>query len=318
MLKAMKKLGFRAVRALVLGLGLSMLANGAPGRAQSADRQKFLEEEHFLGCLAYVYNPALWISYNDTLYFMPKTDEQTAKLRQMIEARSRYSALTGRRARYDLAAKALADSGIDPAWQKKILLPYSTTNENLTPTLSRQLRIVPSYKFLRAFGEDAFIQAGDSIYFVMDYRRGGSLDSDTNAFASGTNAFLIKEGWKTFTTSSGQLRRVEAFTNAALNKHETAILNAAVTAFRNEAASLAKAFSSSVARREDFESLKSRANDSSPYLQYLLARAYLSGKGTEKDETLGMEWMRRAAANGSGDALSYLKSVNSAASKPAR
>ncbi len=305
----MKKLGFRVSTALLLGLGLWRLVSGDGAMAQSTGRQEFLEEEHFLGCLAYVYNPALWISYNGALYFMPKTEEQVAKLRQMIDARSRYSVLTDRRARHALAAKALARSGIDPAWRKKILLPYSISNENLTPTLSRQLRIVSSYKFLRAFGEDAFIEAGDSIYFVMDYRRGGFLGADTNAFASGTNAFLIKEGWKTFTTSSGQLRRVEAFTNVALDKQETAVLDAAVAAFRKAAASLAEAFSNSAAKREDFESLKSRASDSSPYLEYLLAMAYLDGKGTEKDETLGMEWMRRAATNGSGDALSYLENA---------
>jgi Sel1 repeat len=303
----MKKLGFRVSRALLLGLGLWTLVNGDGARAQSAERQRFLEQEHFLGCLAYVYNPALWISYNGVLYFMPKTEAQIARLRQMIDARSRYSVLTNRRARHALAAKALAESGIDPAWQKRILLPYSVTNENLTPTLSRQLRIVSTYKFLRAFGEDAFIEAGNSIYFVMDYRRGGSLGANTNALASGTNAFLIKEGWKTFTTSSGQLRRVEAFTNVALDNQETAVLDAAVAGFRKAAASLAEAFSKAAAKREDFESLKSRASDASPYLEYLLAKAYLDGKGTEKDETLGMEWMRRAAANGSGDALSYLE-----------
>jgi Sel1 repeat len=298
----MKTPAVRTVAPLLLGLWLGAL--GCPGRAmgQDVDRQKFLEEEHFLGCLAYVYSPALWISYNGALYFMPKTDEQSAKLQEMVNARARYRFLTNRQARHDLAAKALASSGLDQSWQKKILLPYSLTNENLTPTLSRQVRFVPSYQFLRAFGEDAFIQAGDSIYYVMDFAREG-------AHPSGTNACLIKEGWKSFTTTSGQLRRVEAFTDTALNKQEAAVLDAAVVAFRKAAQSLAEAFANATATRENFEALKARATDSSPYFEYLLAKAYLEGAGTEKDPAQGMEWMRRAATNGSGDAVTYIENL---------
>ncbi len=53
--------------------------------------------------------------------------------------------------------------------------------------------------------------------------------------------------------------------------------------------------------------MRARATDSNPYMQYLLAKAYLEGKGTERDEKLGMEWMRRAARSGSGDATAYLE-----------
>ena len=270
-------------------------------RANSAapDRQKFMEQEHFLGCLAYVYDPALWISYDNALYFMPKNDEQTSKLQEMITARAKYRELANRQTRHQLAANALAGSGLDEAWQNKILLPYSLTNENLTPTLNRQLRIVPSFKFLRAFDEDAFIQADDSIYFVIGFGRGG-----TNS--SGTNAFLIKEGWKSFTTTSGEKKRVEAFTDVALTPEERSVLNTAVAGFHKAAAVLAEQFTNSAARRQEFESLRARASDASPYFQYLVAKGYLEGRGTEKDEDLGMEWMRRAARNGSGDALSYL------------
>ena len=44
-------------------------------------------------------------------------------------------------------------------------------------------------------------------------------------------------------------------------------------------------------------------------MEYLFARCYLDGKGTEKDEKLGMEWMNRAAKSGSGDAISYLEKL---------
>jgi TPR repeat protein len=43
-------------------------------------------------------------------------------------------------------------------------------------------------------------------------------------------------------------------------------------------------------------------------LQYQIAKAYLDGKGTDKDEQQALEWMKRAAKNGSGDAAAYLES----------
>ena len=45
-------------------------------------------------------------------------------------------------------------------------------------------------------------------------------------------------------------------------------------------------------------------------MEYLLAKSYLEGSGTAKDEKLGLEWMKRAAKNGSGDASAYLENVN--------
>jgi TPR repeat protein len=44
-------------------------------------------------------------------------------------------------------------------------------------------------------------------------------------------------------------------------------------------------------------------------MEYLLARCYLDGKGTDKNEVVGMEWMNRAAKSGSGDAISYLEKL---------
>jgi TPR repeat protein len=35
----------------------------------------------------------------------------------------------------------------------------------------------------------------------------------------------------------------------------------------------------------------------------------LEGKGTEKDEALGMVWMKKAANDGSGDATTYLEGL---------
>jgi TPR repeat protein len=44
-------------------------------------------------------------------------------------------------------------------------------------------------------------------------------------------------------------------------------------------------------------------------MEYLLAKAYLEGKGTGKDEKLGLLWMNKAAHDGSGDANSYLEGL---------
>jgi TPR repeat protein len=44
-------------------------------------------------------------------------------------------------------------------------------------------------------------------------------------------------------------------------------------------------------------------------MEYLLAKAYLEGRGTEKNEQVGLDWMNRAAKSGSGDAKSYLEAL---------
>jgi TPR repeat protein len=51
-------------------------------------------------------------------------------------------------------------------------------------------------------------------------------------------------------------------------------------------------------------------------MQFLLGRAYLEGKGTGKDEKLGLDWIKRAARNGSGDAKSYLEKIEPPKSSP--
>ena len=99
---------------------------------------------------------------------------------------------------------------------------------------------------------------------------------------------------------------MEAFADVALSKEETDVLNRVAAAFQKEAAALGQKISALKDGRE-FEEYRARANDSSPYMEYLLAKAYLEGKGTETNEPLGLDWMNRAARNGSGDAKSYLE-----------
>ena len=140
----------------------------------------------------FLYSPAFWISYNDSLYFQPKNEAQVRQLEAMKAARSKYVALTNRETRHEIAAKGIAASGIEERWQRKILLPFSTTNQYLTPTLGKPLRIIPRYKVLQSLAHgDALIQDAEATYFVMNFGRGADD-------ASGTNACLIKEGVKAY------------------------------------------------------------------------------------------------------------------------
>ena len=169
------------------------------------------EQKHFLECLACVYSPAFWISYNDSLYFQPRNEAQARQLEAMKAARSRYVVLTNRETRHEIAAKAIAASGIDVHWQRKILLPFSTTNQDLTPTLGKPLRTIPSYKVLQRLAHgDALIQDAEATYFVMDFGRGADD-------ASRTNACLIKEGVKAYSDGKS-FRTVDAFQNVSLSK----------------------------------------------------------------------------------------------------
>jgi TPR repeat protein len=295
----MKKRLLAFIGCSLLCLGLRAQAADAASSAAAPSELMLREQKHFVECLASIYSPEWWFSYNGSLYFRARSEAQAQQLEAMKTARSKYVALTNREARYDLAARLIAGSGIGEAWQKKLLLPFSPTNQNLTPTLERQVHVVPSYKVLQSFPNgDALIQDDRSTMFVMNF---GPARTNT----AGTGALLIREGVKAY-SSGGAFETVSAFENVALSPEETAVLIRVVAACREHVASLDQP-PPSAAAKEEFEALQARATDSNPYMEYLLAKAYLEGKGTEKDEKLGMEWMRRAAKSGSGDALSYLQ-----------
>ena len=270
--------------------------------AQPRSERLILEEKHFLECLAYVYSPALWISYKNSLYFAPKDEAQARQIEALKIARSKYVALTNREARHELAFTTLASSGLDEHWQKKLLLPYSDSNPNLTPTLNRPFRAVKSYKVLQTLEQgDLLVQDGQEVLLLMGIGQQGVTDTNTHLA-------VVKEGERSFATSSNEYQRVEAFSRAELNKEEVAVLNRAVTAFQAKSAALAQELAGFKAKQE-FEDSKARATDNNPYLQYVVARCYLDGKGVQKDNKLGLQWMTRAANNGSGDAKNYLQEV---------
>jgi TPR repeat protein len=288
-----------------LFFSLWVCAQPSTGNPVAPDQgeQMLREEKHFIEALGYVYNPALWISYRDGLYFAVKSDAQAQQLETLKTALANYVALTNRQARHDLAAKVIAESGIDAAWQRKILLPYSETNQNLTPTLDKPVQVVPDYKLLRSLADgDALIEAQEVPCLVMNFSGGTNVPP-------GSEAWLIKEGEKAYATAPGEYQRVEAFTDVRLRKEETAVLNRVATACRKKAAALATELRGVGAASQEFENSLRRATDNNPFLQYQVAKAYLEGKGTRKDETLGMQWMNKAAKNGSGDARSYLDSL---------
>ena len=259
------------------------------------------ERKHLLECLAAVYSPAFWFSYNDSLYFQPRNEAELQQLEAMKAARSKYVALTNRETWHEIAAKGIAASGIEEAWQRKILLPFSTTNQYLTPTLGKPLRVIPRYKVLQSLAHgDALIQDAEATYFVMNLGRGADD-------AAGTNLCLIKEGVKSYSDGGG-FKTVAAFENVSLSPEEKAVLTRVAAACQRQATGLAREIDAPKAQ-EEFEDCKARATDSNPYMEYLLARCYLEGKGTDKNEAVGMEWMNRAAKSGSGDAISYLEKL---------
>ena len=285
-------------------LSFACVSAGAADPPSSAVSEQMLrEQKHFLECLGVVYHPAFWISYNGAPYFQIKDQGQLRKLDAMKAARAQYAAFTGFRARYDLAAEALTDSGLPEATQRKILLPFSDSNPNLTPTLTKPFRVLSHYQLVQKFGEgDALLREGDTICFVMDF-------GAETAAGSGTNAWLVREGTKVYTAPDGSKQTVEAFTSVGLSPDDTAILVRASAAFRKKAEAINQQLAESKTHREFTDSL-ARADDRNPYLQYQVAMAYFEGKGTPKDEKLGLEWMKRAAQNGSGDAKAYLEKVS--------
>jgi len=259
------------------------------------------EQKSFVECLSCVYSPGWWFSYRDALYFQPRTRAQAQQLEAMKATRSGYLALTNHEARHKLTAQIIAESGISPSWQLKLLLPYSATNQTLTPTLDKPVRVVPKYTVLQSLASgDALIKEDAATYFVMNFGRGADD-------AGSTNALLIREGVKSYSAGGG-FQAFEAFANVSLNREETAVLNRVAAAFQRQAAALGQEISNRK-HGQEFEDYKARASDSSPYLEYLLAKAYLEGRGTEKNEPLGLEWMNRAARNGSGDASAYLETL---------
>jgi len=206
-----------------------VLARGADSLPSGAEGQKRKEQIHFLECLAFVYDPAMWLSYQGNLYFSPRTDDQVERLGQMKKSREQYVALTNRLERYELAAKALARSGIGERWQKKILLPYSDTNQDLTPTRRLSMRSLSKYQVVRTFsGGDALLADENGAVFVMEFGR--AADD-----AHHTKAILVKAGMKSFKSQSGDYVHVEAFTDAGLNQEELTVFQRAVNVFASEA-----------------------------------------------------------------------------------
>jgi len=260
------------------------------------------EQRHFVECLIYGFSPALWISRGGSLYFMPKSDVQEQRIETMKAEREDYVAFTNLQARYEFAAKLMADSGLDPAWQTKLILPWSPTNRNLIPTLEKPLRLLPVYTLLQTLRDgDALLQEGKYIYFVMDYGRAAD-----DAFR--TNCVLVKEGTKTYRTVAGASKTVEAFTDAGLNQEEIEVLNRVVAGLRQKSASLGQALAGYRAKQA-FEQHRSLAAESNPYMEFRLASDYLAGTGTPRNEALGLEWMAKAAKHGSGDAEAYLEKL---------
>ena len=183
----------------------------------SLDRQRLVEQRDFAEYLACLYDPALWISHNQRLYFAPHIEAQRRQIEAMDAARTRYVAFTNREARYQFTAKALAESGLDPDWQKKMLLPYSPTNLYWVPVQDKPVEVADQYSICGPpLAGGVMIQAGDSIGFVVGFGRGA------DDFHS-TNALLVREGMRYY-TETNEHKSVAAYSDVALTALETTAL----------------------------------------------------------------------------------------------
>ncbi len=315
---------------------------GGTGAASGGPGGTLIEEQkHFLNCLAYVYSPALWISYDNNVYFGLKTEEQATNVQNMVAQRNNYVAFTNRLARYQLAARVLAQSGLDESWQKKLLLPHSETNYNLTPTLGRDPVLVSPYLVLDLSGEGVLntnvfnkdealvrVPVGTNVLTFLATQWGHAPPD-----ILGTNLWVVEKEKETertrrYATAMG-FQTVPVLACVNLNKEEQAALSRASAAFEKAAQSLTipapqervpepvPAVARDTARpavvrdtaREIFNSYLASANDSLPSMQFLVGKCYYEGQGTPKNEKLGLEWLNKAAKNGSGEALDYLDNL---------
>jgi hypothetical protein len=327
--------------AVLFGAGL-LAQPAAPG---GIDQPLLAEQKHFLQCLAYVYSPAFWISYENKLYFSIKTEEQDMRIHEMIDQRAKYVALTNRLARHQLATQALAQSGLDDSWQKKLLLPYSDTNANLTPTLDAEKVTAPlgSYLVLDLDGEGV-LDPSRSVFNKDEVLVRAPVGTNVLTFVasqwthaphevSGTNLWVIDTQKKRrYATSLPSFQEVPVLACVELSKEEQVILSRASAAFEKAAQALIIPIQQErvserpatrvpervaervpeVARdraRETFNSYLSSASDSIPSIQFLVGKGYYEGQGTPKNEKLGLEWLNKAAKNGSGEAQAYLENL---------
>ena len=63
---------------------------------------------------------------------------------------------------------------------------------------------------------------------------------------------------------------------------------------------------------KQFEFYKRRAEEGSDHAQFELGMRYLNGKGTDKDEALGRQWMEKAAKQGHKEASQKLATLPAA------
>jgi len=106
--------------------------------------------------------------------------------------------------------------------------------------------------------------------------------------ASGTNAVLIKEGTKTYSADQ-QFKMVEAYANAALSPEEKAVFESRCgLRFHKEATALAHKIDGPKPKRSLRPSRPGRRT-AIPICSICWQSCYLEGKGTDKDEQLGLE-----------------------------
>src|SRR5271166_3526398 len=106
----MTKLRLSFIGCLLFCAAALAQSTGGSASPEGPNEQMLSERKHFVECLASVYSPAFWISYNDSLYFQPKNEAQLQQLEAMKAARAKYVVLTNRATWHEITAKAIAAS----------------------------------------------------------------------------------------------------------------------------------------------------------------------------------------------------------------
>ena len=168
--------------------------------------QGMIEERDFLARLRVTYTPDFWVSSNDVLYLQPKDIEPEMALAAFTKATRGYTVLTNKADRTALIDKYFAASGVDENYQQMIRHPKK---------LSVKFVRFSSYKMMQSMENgDALIQNDEG---TIRYIYGLGRAADDKEYA---NAELIKVGLKTYTTTIGGTKTVDAYLSVSLNNEE--------------------------------------------------------------------------------------------------
>jgi len=279
--------------------------------ANTDNLQRLIEERDWLARFSKFYAPEFWINYKGTLYFLPKTDEQTKCFEALFSAVEKYKVLTNKSDRYALVETKIVETGLSQFWQNEVLVPRSNPQKQkimLPMYLDKPLCTMGRFKLFQSFENgDALIKDDDeSIYYVYDLGR--AVDDKYYL-----NAEMFREGIKTYTTAAGSSKTVDAFVSVSINKDQRKVLEIISERFSAKVAELSKIIdpliATKIAAEAKAKSLKANqaaADKGDAFGLMRMGERYRTGDGVEKDLEKARSFLQKAADAGSETAKSEL------------